>query len=206
MRATMTPEEVLKHLSEKTGALSDMRVALWGEGIKKRQKRSIWFTVDRSNLVFVVKEIAAIDFPHLGVIAAADAGDTIDLIYTMQIFFGGDCEEIEINITVHLSKPDLHVPTISGIIPGSVYSEREKKDMIGVIVDGIDLSSRIFLPDDFPEGIYPWRKDETGIPDSMVKNLWKVGRPENRPSPKITVVEPEKIEETEKAEPEVTNE
>jgi membrane-bound hydrogenase subunit beta len=36
--------------------------------------------------------------------------------------------------------------------------------MIGVIVDGIPDGRRIFLPDDFPEEVYPWRKDEKGIP------------------------------------------
>ncbi len=204
MRATMTPEEVGARITARTGnAVSDIRIVLWGEGVKKRPKRSLWLTCDRENLLRVIEEIVSIDFPHLGVVAAADAGEMIDLIYTMQIFFGGEFEEIEINITVHVPKTDPHVPTISGIIPGAVYTEREKQDMIGIIVDGIPDSRRIFLPEDFPMDVYPWRKDEKGIPPSMVRELWKVDRPTDRPAPAVTVAEPENKQEPGNAEPEV---
>jgi membrane-bound hydrogenase subunit beta len=49
--------------------------------------------------------------------------------------------------------------------------------MMGVTVRNIPDGRRIFLPDDFPEGIYPWRKDGKGIPPEMVKRLWAAGRP-----------------------------
>jgi membrane-bound hydrogenase subunit beta len=152
-------------------------------------------TVSREDLNDAVAELISIDYPHLGVIAASDNGDMIDLLYHLQVFFGGKHEEICVVFTVQVPKSDPHVPTISGLIPGAVYSEREKQDMIGVTVDGIPDSRRIFLPDDFPEEIYPWRKDEKGIPPSMVKELWKVDRPTDRPVP--PVAEPEPVEKKE---------
>ena len=45
--------------------------------------------------------------------------------------------------------------------------------MLGVKIIGIPDSRRLFLPDDFPEGVYPWRRDETG-PEKMYKNLHEV--------------------------------
>ena len=68
--------------------------------------------------------------------------------YHLQVFFGGKHEEICVVFTVQVPKSDPHVPTISGLIPGAVNTEREKQDMIGVTVDGIPESRRIFLPDD----------------------------------------------------------
>lgn len=194
MRATMTPQQVADHFSKKFGdKISDVRVLEWGEGVKKVPKRSVWMRTPRENIVDAVRELTTIDYPHLGVISAVDTGDLIELLYHMQIFFGGKHEEIEITFTVPLPKSDPHVPTISGVIPGAVYTEREKQDMIGVIVDGIPDNRRIFLPPDFPDGIYPWRKDEKGIPETMIKKLWKVGRPEDRPSPAVKIIEkPEK--------------
>ena len=190
MRATMTPQQVADHFSKKFGdQISDIRVLEWGEGAKKVPKRSVWMRTSREHIVDAVKELTTIDYPHLGVVSAVDTGDLIELLYHMQIFFGGKHEEIEITFTVPVPKSDPHVPTISGVIPGAVYTEREKQDMIGVIVDGIPDSRRIFLPADFPKGIHPWRKDEKGIPDSMIKNLWKTGRPQGRPSPAVKVVE-----------------
>lgn len=194
MRATMTPEQVANHFSQKFGdQITDIRILEWGEGAKKIPKRSVWMRTSREKIVDVVTELTTIDYPHLGVISAVDTGELIELLYHMQIFFGGKNEEIEITFTVPVPKNDPHVPTISGVIPGAVYTEREKQDMIGIIVDGIPDNRRIFLPPDFPEGIHPWRKDEKGIPESMIKHLWKVGRPTDRPSPAVKIVEkPEK--------------
>ena len=187
MRATMTPQQVADRFSERFGEnVSNIRVLEWGEGIKKVPKRSVWMTIPREILINAVEELIAIDYPHLGVVSAVDNGDLIDLLYQMQIFFGGKHEEIEITLTVQIPKTDPHVPTISGLIPGAVYTEREKQDMIGVIVDGIPDSRRIFLPKDFPENIYPWRKDDKGIPQSMIKELWRVGRPTDRPAPPVS--------------------
>lgn len=187
MRAIMTPQQVADRFSERFGdQVSNIRVLEWGEGIKKVPKRSLWMTIPREILINAVEELIAIDYPHLGVVSAVDNGDVIDLLYQMQIFFGGKHEEIEITLTVQVPKADPHIPTISGLIPGAVYTEREKQDMIGVIVDGIPDSRRIFLPKDFPENVYPWRKDDKGIPQSMVKELWKVGRPTDRPAPPVS--------------------
>lgn len=186
MRATMTPQELADRFVSKFGdKVSNLRVKEWGEGVKKRPKRSVWITIPREVLLDAVRELISVDYPHLGVVAAADNGDVIDLLYHLQVFFGGDHEEIEVTFTVQVPKSDPHVPTISSLIPGAVYTEREKQDMIGVIVDGIPDSRRIFLPEDFPENVYPWRKDEKGIPPSMVKELWKVGRPVDRPAPPV---------------------
>jgi membrane-bound hydrogenase subunit beta len=182
--------------------ITDVQVLEWGEGAKKVPKRSVWMRIPRENIVEAVRELTTIDYPHLGVISAVDAGDIIELLYHMQIFFGGTHEEIEITFTVPVPKDDPHVPTISGVIPGAVYTEREKQDMIGVTIDGIPDNRRIFLPADFPDNVHPWRKDEKGIPDSMIKELWRVGRPEGRPSPAVKVIEkPEKSAETAAGEP-----
>jgi membrane-bound hydrogenase subunit beta len=70
-------------------------------------------------------------------------------------------------------------------MPGATFTEREKQEMLGIEVVGIPDPRRLFLPDDFPEGVYPWRKDEKGIPDSMIKNLWEVKRPRDRPAPPL---------------------
>ncbi|PWR75385.1 NADH-quinone oxidoreductase subunit C [Methanospirillum stamsii] len=200
MRATMKPQEIADRFVEKFGnRVSDIRVKEWYEGVKKLPQKTVWMTIPRDTLNDAVAELIAIDYPHLGVIAAADNGEMIDLLYHLQVFFGGKHEEICVVLTVQVPKSDPHVPTISGLIPGAVYSEREKQDMIGIIVDGIPDARRIFLPEDFPEDVYPWRKDEKGIPPSMVKELWKVGRPTDRPAP--PVAEPEPVPKSDTEEP-----
>ncbi len=36
---------------------------------------------------------------------------------------------------------------------------------------GIPDNRRLFLPEDFPEGVYPWRTDDKGIPKDMLRVL-----------------------------------
>ena len=136
----------------------------------------------------VVEALLSTQYPHLSVIAAVDCGDSIELPYIFALFSGAGHDpagsspdaaksrEVRVIATAVVPKSDPVIDTISDLIPGALFSEREKQEMIGVTVRGIPDPRRLFLPDDVPEGVYPWRKDETGIPPDMVRELWKTGR------------------------------
>lgn len=50
------------------------------------------------------------------------------------------------------------VPSLCAWIPGALCLERELHEMFGVTVEEIPDDSRLYLPDDWPEGVYPLRK------------------------------------------------
>jgi membrane-bound hydrogenase subunit beta len=175
-------------------AVKGVQIAEWTEGAKKTPIRTIWIELDRDRLKDAIRRLVEIDFPHLGVVSGADTGDAIELMYHLYIYFGIRNGEIGVTFKVSLPKSDLRVQTISDIIPGAVYTEREKQEMLGIEVIGIPDKRGLFLPEDFPKGVYPWRKDETGITDDMVKHLWAVGRPEDRPAPPVAPKEKKKPE------------
>ena len=77
------------------------------------------------------------------------------------------------NISVELPKSKPEIETICDYIPGALITEREKQEFLGVKIIGIPDDRRLFLPDDFPKGVYPWRRDETG-PDKLYRNLHEV--------------------------------
>ncbi|MBM3296072.1 MAG: NADH-quinone oxidoreductase subunit C, partial [Candidatus Aminicenantes bacterium] len=54
------------------------------------------------------------------------------------------------------------------VIPGALFYERELQDMFGLVIDNIPDARPLILPDDWPEGQYPLRKD------------WKHERPEEK--------------------------
>ena len=147
-----------------------------GRGVKGRKSKQVWLKIAREALVPTLERLVQIHFPHVAVIAFTDVGQAVELMYHFYIYWGVPHEEILVTLTVSLPKTDLKVPTITGIIPGALTSEREKQEMLGIEVVGIPDGRRLFLPEDFPLGVYPWRKDETGIPPDMVKNLWATGR------------------------------
>jgi len=191
-RVPMTAQEISNHFTGKFSQnIIKSEVREWKEGIKSTPVNSVWLTIELSALHDAIEELISIDYPHFGVISAVDEGDIIFLLYHMYVFYGLSGKEVEVTIEVGLPKPNLIVPTISDLIPGAVYSEREKIEMMGVDVKDIPDRRGLFLPEDFPKGVYPWRKDETGIKDSMIKNLWAVDRPEDRPNP-VVKPKPEK--------------
>lgn len=189
----LSPQQIVDRFNDifKEG-IKQATIKEWGEGAKRKKMSWIWIYLDRDLLRNAVQEVVALDFPHLSVISGVDTGDAVDLIYHMSIYFTERDGEIKLALVVSLPKSDLTIPSIADIIPGAGYTEREKQDMLGITVTNIPDGRRLFLPEDFPEGVYPWRKDETGIPDDMIKNLWAVGRPTDRPAPAVKPKEKKK--------------
>jgi NADH:ubiquinone oxidoreductase subunit C len=55
------------------------------------------------------------------------------------------------------------IPSICGIIPAATLYERELGEMYGIKVVGTPSTSKLLLPDDWPEEIFPMRKSFTGV-------------------------------------------
>jgi membrane-bound hydrogenase subunit beta len=173
----LAPQEIADVLQAAAGAgFVSARCTEWAEGVKGRKSRQVWVKLARESLLPALRRLVEIQYPHVSVIASADTGAQVELMYHFYVYWGIPHEEILVTFTVALDKTDLKVPTITGIIPGALTSEREKQEMVGIEVVDIPDGRRLFLPEDFPVGVFPWRKDETGIPPDMTKELWATGR------------------------------
>jgi Ni,Fe-hydrogenase III component G len=45
------------------------------------------------------------------------------------------------------------------VVPGAEVFERELREMFGIEITGLHTPDRLYLPDDWPAGVYPMRKD-----------------------------------------------
>ncbi|RQD84473.1 MAG: NADH-quinone oxidoreductase subunit C, partial [Methanocalculus sp. MSAO_Arc2] len=181
------PEELINRFIREFGdAITDSRIQIRAEGAKKNENINIWMTISREILKPAIILLKEFSYPHLSVISGWDVGEELRMQYIFSIYYGRKHGEYMVIFTVPLAKDDLSLPTISDQIPGAVFTEREKQEMFGVTIVDIPDGRRLFLPEDFPQGIYPLRKDETGIPDTMIKHLWQVRRPTDRPAPPVT--------------------
>jgi len=186
-----TPQEIVDLYKTEFGAgIHEAKITERGEGAKKTTGYNIWIRLDRNLLKPAVKKLIDIRFPHFAVIAGNDLGDEIELLYIMSVFYGTKFGEYMVTFGIRLPKTDLTVPTITDLIPGALLSEREKQEFFGITVTDIPDGRRLFLPDDFPQGVYPWRKDETGIRPEMVRELWAIDRPKDRPVPPVPEKKP----------------
>ena len=73
--------------------------------------------------------------------------------------FSLDREHLYVLLESPVSEEDLKVASITDIIPGANWAEREYRDAIGVHPEGHPDPRRLLLADDWPEGVYPLRRD-----------------------------------------------
>ncbi|MCD6157543.1 MAG: NADH-quinone oxidoreductase subunit C [Euryarchaeota archaeon] len=62
-------------------------------------------------------------------------------------------------LKVEAPEHDLRIPSITPEIEGANWAEREAHDVLGIVFEGHPEPERLILPDDWPEGVYPLRKD-----------------------------------------------
>jgi membrane-bound hydrogenase subunit beta len=140
--------------------------------VKKNNYRALWLEVRKEDFRRAVEHIFQIQtYPHLSIISCSDRGENIELIYHFTVNYGEHLNELSLGLRVNLPKTDAKIPTITDLIPGAIFAERETQEMIGVEVVGIPDKRRLFLPDDFPQDTYPWRNDDKGIKPDMLRVL-----------------------------------
>ncbi|MCS7368465.1 MAG: NADH-quinone oxidoreductase subunit C [archaeon GBS-70-058] len=118
--------------------------------------RSVFVSVDTGILHDVIRYLKDRYYlKHITTITGTDLGDSIELIYHLSPLD----RRVLVNVKVRISRDNPHIPSIVPLLPGAVLYEREVHDLLGVIFDGHPSLERLILPDDWPEGVYPLRKD-----------------------------------------------
>ena len=170
--AILTPDEIVNSYKDMfKEKIMDARIEKHVRGLKNNEFFHIWLKVNKTVYKDIVKHLFTFtEYPHFAVSSGYDIGNSVELVHHFSIYHGEKLREININITVPLPKDDLTIDTITDLIPGALIAEQEKQEMLGVKVIGIPKDERVFIPKEFPEGMYPWRRDETNA-EAMVRNL-----------------------------------
>jgi len=105
----------------------------------------------KGTVAFLVKELGV---KHLSTITGVDLGEEIELIYHFALQGA-----ISISLRTAFPKNSPKAPSIVDLVPGAILYEREVHDLLGVVFDGHPDLSRLILPEDWPEDVYPLRKE-----------------------------------------------
>ncbi len=62
-------------------------------------------------------------------------------------------------VKVYIPANDPTYPSVTRLVPAAVWYEREAYDMLGVVAEGLPDPRRLVVSDDWPDGLYPMRKD-----------------------------------------------
>jgi len=169
----MKPETILGSFRTALGdkLLEERTIERQVGTIDPRPVYDLWIVVDRDTFHDTVEHLCAEFNPHLSVISGEDTGDGVALNYHFSSGWGERYGEVTFTIRVVVPKNDLHIPTITDLIPGAQTSEREKREFFGMEIGGIPDARNLFLPEGAT--IHPWRKDLEEETKGSVKRLVK---------------------------------
>ena len=113
-----------------------------------------WISVTLEDLPTLAKWLKDEEgYYHCSTITGLDSGDKLEALYHVSAGEG------ELTLRVAVPRTNPHLPTLTGVWPGATLYERELQDMFGFVIDGHPDPRRYVLPEDWPDGVYPLRKD-----------------------------------------------
>ena len=140
-------EDVQKGLEEKFAYLR--------EKIVIKRPRRIFVDVDFDHFgetfEYVVRHLG---FSELSAMTGIDDVEKMGVIYHL-----AREGRIVLNLRTHFSREKPVIKTITEYFPAADIYERELEDLFGIKVEGLPPGHRYPLPDDWPQGEHPLRKD-----------------------------------------------
>jgi len=131
------------------------KFSFMNEKVVVKRERRVYADVELSNFRqvfdYIVKDL---EFCRICMITGFDEGENFGFMYHLT-----DDKGMIFDLKTYAPKTNPVIKTITDTFPGGVLYERELVDMFGVKVDGLPEGERYPLPDGWPEGQYPLRKD-----------------------------------------------
>jgi len=126
--------------------------------VREPVKRKFYLTISKT----AVAKISDYIFNQLKgrfVVSAGTDTRSISNDFTITYIFSFDKEKTFVSLQAHVEEDDLTIDSITPFIPGANWAEREVRDMVGIHPKKHPDPRRLILADDWPEGVYPLRKD-----------------------------------------------
>jgi Ni,Fe-hydrogenase III component G len=144
----MTNEEkIKKELAERFG--------LSTEQIRVARERRIFIEAPCGRFRQVLEHVVnGMEFRRLCAITGLDEGESLAGLYHL-----ARADGIVLSLKTHVPKATPVLQTITDLFPGCINYERELADLLGFKVEGLPAGSRYPLPDNWPAGQCPLRKD-----------------------------------------------
>ena len=131
-------------------------LAPWASGATNPQPNRLDLVIQSQDLFQAVRKLKDEQWGYLSAITGLDLGTHIDALEALYQFCSGSAV---VTLRVPLPRSGGVVPSVHTLIPVADFFEREIMEMFGITVTGIENDMHLFLPDDWPDGVYPLLKD-----------------------------------------------
>jgi membrane-bound hydrogenase subunit beta len=146
-------------LMEQTNEIVEKLKRMLGDKIveiKSPRKRRIFVRLKEDSFRDVVKRLKDdMKITHLSTITGTDTGQDIELLY----HFSVDGLAV-LSIGFKIARDNPTVKSLTDLVPGSILYEREIHEILGVNFEGHPNLLPLILPETWPKGVYPLRKDQ----------------------------------------------
>jgi Ni,Fe-hydrogenase III large subunit/Ni,Fe-hydrogenase III component G len=120
--------------------------------------RRLFVFVDRSVVKFVCQHIfRELDARYVASIGTDDRPFSGKFLVAHNFAF--DKDHVLCSVLTQLPENDLKIDSITKMVPAASWAEREMRDLLGIEPVGHEYLKRLVLPDGWPEGKHPLRKD-----------------------------------------------
>jgi len=121
---------------------------------KAQNPRRIYIDIDAADLVDVAKHIFSDCRARFAIATGLQTSEGFEILY----HFAFDADQVVVSVRVSIEGDDPEVDSITPLIPGAGFIEREIHDLLGIKFRNHPNLERLILSDDWPEGVYPLRR------------------------------------------------
>ena len=144
----MVIDEVIKNISDRFGGKL--------LNVNKRSEKRVYIDIYPKDIQEVVQYIFKEMSFRFNTASGVDDFDALEILY----HFSHDKSGIVVSFRALIKdRQDPHIDTITTITRSAWWIERELHELFGIEFNGNSDLRPLLLPDDWPKGVYPLRKD-----------------------------------------------
>ncbi|HSK89064.1 MAG TPA: NADH-quinone oxidoreductase subunit C [Anaerolineales bacterium] len=143
--------------SEQNLQQAEQLLAAWNKETAHPEANRLDAAIVADDLRPAVRALHDAHWGYLSAITGMDLGSDAGQMEALYHFCNGPAIA---TLRIRLPRTnDMSLPTIEDIIPPATFFERELHEMLGFRIEGGKSNERLFIPDDWPEDVYPLRED-----------------------------------------------
>ncbi len=143
----MTRDELLQDIKER---FKDDIIDFFDKSPKR-----VYIGIKKESLVKMATYLYKEQSARFNIATGVDTREIMEILY----HFTFEDLNLLISLRVKLDKSNLEIDSLTSLLEGANWIEREMHELLGIQFKGHPDLRRLLLPDDWPEGVYPLRSD-----------------------------------------------